>query len=114
SAEIGRIERRVPFGEIDQPHSRIRRDAANRLEEVVHRHPARPRSGRSRELRSVDYVDVAVDDDRLAMADVRQCTLDRGGDSLASDLVDGDDQISRSYRIAVHRGAVGEARQSDL
>ena len=60
SAEVGRVERRVPFGEVDHAHARVGREPAHRVEEIV-RPPSRPAarpappgiaSGRSRRCRS--------------------------------------------------------------
>ena len=102
-AEVGRVERRVPFGQVDHPHPRIGRELAHRREEIVDRHPARPRARRRRELRAVDHVDVAVDHQRVAMRDMVERPVDRMLDPVAPDVADGDDEVAGVDRILVHR-----------
>src|SRR4051794_24147342 len=61
SAEIARVERRVPFGKVDQPHAWAGREPPHRIEEITDGHAPWPATRRSREFRAVDHVDVAVD-----------------------------------------------------
>src|SRR5687767_784640 len=84
------------------------------MEEVLDPHPARPGAGRGRELRAVDDVDVAVDDQGVAMCDMVERAIDRMRDPVAADVVHGQGEVARLDRIGVHRRAVGETRKSDL
>ena len=89
SAEVARVERRIPFSEIDQPHLGVSRELAHCREKIMHRHSARPRARRCRELRAVNHVDVAVDRDRLAVCDMTERAVDRRVDSVVPYLAHG-------------------------
>src|SRR6187551_1426412 len=56
-AEVGRIERRIPLGQVDHAYARVGRELAHRPEEIRDSHPAGPRPWRSRQLRAVEHVD---------------------------------------------------------
>src|SRR6185503_1152415 len=93
SAEVGWIERRVPFGEVDDPDPVIAGQAANGQEKIVDVHPAGPSSGSAGHLRPVDDIDVAVDDDRIGRSHMLERTLQSPFDSVAADFLDADHQI---------------------
>src|SRR6185437_2436331 len=67
-AKVGRVERRVPLGEVDQAHPWVGRQTPHGCEEILHRHTARTSARSRRYLRAIDHVDVAIDENRFALA----------------------------------------------
>jgi hypothetical protein len=65
-------------------------------------------------LGPVDHVDVAIDDDRFAVRNMGQRSLDSGCDPDTPHLTHCDDEIAGGKRVLVHLAAVGEAGESDL
>ena len=64
--------------------------------------PPGPRARGAGKLRAVDHVDVAIDDDGVAMRDMSQSALDRTLDAIEAHLADGDDEVARLDGIVVH------------
>ena len=110
SAEVGHIERRIPFGEVDDANARIGGEPAHGVEEVVHRHPPGPATRSGWKLRPVDHVNVAVDHQRVAVADMIERAIDGVRDAALANVADGDDEVAGLNRIFMHCAAVSEAR----
>src|SRR5690242_12043374 len=76
SAKIARVERRVPFGQVDHAYSWIGSEPADAVEEIMDRHSAGTSARSAGKLRAVNDIDVAIDDDRFAMADMIERSVD--------------------------------------
>ena len=114
-AEIGGVERRIPLGKVDYAYPRVRREPPHRSKEIVRRHPGRPGAGGRWKLRVVDYVDVAVDHQRIAMRDMVERAVDGMGDAaVAARRPWLTTRLPAAIASSCIARAVGEARQTDL
>src|SRR5438309_6570352 len=88
-AEVRRIEPGIPLGEIDDADARLGGEPANCGEKNMRSHSAGPPARSGGKLRAVDHIDVAVDEDRVAVAYVRKGAIDRGRNAVAAHFTHG-------------------------
>src|SRR5687768_3768381 len=69
-AEVARVERRVPFGEVDDPDARLGGKAARGREKIDSVQSSGPRARGGGELRAVDDIGVTIDEDRFCVRDM--------------------------------------------
>ena len=116
SAEVGRVERRVPFGEVDHAHPGIGREPPHgRRRNRLTRHPARPRARRRRAIATRSITSMSQ-----SITSASQCATWSSARSIAwampesPHVADGNDEVAGLERVLVHRSAVGERSKADL